>query len=89
MMEAMNCAMPVVATHVTGSKDLVTNNESGLLVPSADSGKLAEAIITMLRDPERAVAMGKKAYESVKEKCNIETVALKYIGLYNQILERD
>ena len=89
LMEAMMCSMPVVATDVSGSQDLVTHNESGLLVPSADSGKLAEAIITMLRDPERAVAMGKKAYESVKEKCNIETVALKYIGLYNQILERD
>jgi glycosyltransferase involved in cell wall biosynthesis len=89
LMEAMMCSMPVVATNVSGSQDLITHNESGLLVPSADSSKLSEAIITMLRDPERAIAMGKKAYESVKEKCNMETVALKYIGLYNQILERD
>nr|MBA4168349.1 glycosyltransferase family 1 protein [Chitinophagaceae bacterium] len=78
-----------VASDVSGNQDLLEQNISGLLVPVANVEKLAVALIEMLQYPERAIAMGAQAYESVKEKCDIVKVAQKYIALYHQILPKN
>jgi glycosyltransferase involved in cell wall biosynthesis len=88
LMEAMMCGMPVVATDVSGSRDLVEHTISGLLVPPADVAQLAEALIYMLQHPEQAISMGRKGYESVKEKCDINNVVRQYAELYNKILQK-
>jgi glycosyltransferase involved in cell wall biosynthesis len=88
LMEAMLCGLPVVATDVSGNQDLIQNNISGLLVPVSDIDSLSEALIQMMNDPEKAIEMGKKGYESLKQKCNITGVAQKYKDLYTKILPR-
>jgi glycosyltransferase involved in cell wall biosynthesis len=85
LMEAMVCAMPVVATDVSGSQDLIENNVSGLLVTIGDVHGLALAIIQMMNDPGKAIEMGKRGYESIKSKCDMAIVAGKYINLYSKI----
>ncbi len=87
LMEAMICGVPVIATNVSGSEDLIEHGISGLLVPVADVNALASAMTLMLQDPERSIEMGRMGYESVKEKCNIDKVTCRYIQLYQQILE--
>lgn len=57
-LEAMNCGVPVVATKVGGLPELVKDGETGLLVAPEDEHDLAEAIIALLRDRDRAAAMG-------------------------------
>lgn len=57
-LEAMNCGVPVVATRVGGLKELVVDGETGALVPPEDDRAFADALLAMLRDPERAAAMG-------------------------------
>ena len=52
LMEAMFRGVPVIATDVGGVADLVVNNVTGLLVPSADSVQLAAAIRSIARSPE-------------------------------------
>jgi glycosyltransferase involved in cell wall biosynthesis len=85
LMEAMLCALPVVATQVSGSEDLIDNGLSGLLVPPADVTRLTDALITMMDDPEKAMFMGRNGYESVTSKCDMKTVAEKYKNLYQTI----
>ena len=86
LMEAMVCALPVVATDVSGSQDLIDNGRSGLLVPVGDVNALAQALIKMMSDPENAIEMGKRGYESIKSKCDMAIVAEKYKNLYTKIL---
>jgi len=86
LMEAMICGLPVVATDVSGSQDLVEDGVSGLLVPVANVEALTSAMIRMLEDPTRSIEMGRRGYESVKEKCDINKVTSRYIQLYQQIL---
>jgi glycosyltransferase involved in cell wall biosynthesis len=58
VIEAMAAARPVVATRVGFLDDLVVNGSTGKLVPPGDPEALAEAIVRVLEDPERARAWG-------------------------------
>jgi colanic acid/amylovoran biosynthesis glycosyltransferase len=50
VMEAMALGVPVIATNVAGTSELVENGETGLLVRPTDSEALANAMITMMGD---------------------------------------
>ena len=63
VVEAMRCGLPVVATAVNSVPDLVVPGESGLLVPPGRPRALAEAIDTLLEDPERADVMARRGRE--------------------------
>jgi glycosyltransferase involved in cell wall biosynthesis len=58
IMEYMAMALPVVATDVGGNSELVKNNVSGLIIPPGDEIEMAEAIIDLLRSPEKSKQMG-------------------------------
>ena len=58
LMQAMACAIPVVATPVGGIGELVRDGETGLLVPPQDAGALASAIARLLADPDLAQRLG-------------------------------
>jgi glycosyltransferase involved in cell wall biosynthesis len=87
-MEAMMCGLPVVASNVSGSQDLIEDNVSGSLVPAGDIDALCKALIEMLNNPERAKQMGTNGYSSIVSKCDIKLVAGQYRNLYNKILEK-
>ncbi len=58
VLESMGRRVPVVASRVGGVPELVDHGVTGLLVPRGDEEQLANAILTVLRDPARAKAMG-------------------------------
>ncbi len=76
IMDAQAMGIPVVATRTGGVPDLVTDEETGLLVPPRDPGRLASAVVRMLRDSN----LRKRCVESAKEK------AATYD--YNRMVER-
>jgi D-inositol-3-phosphate glycosyltransferase len=57
-LEAMERARPVIAAAIGGLGDIVRDGETGLLVPPAEVEPLAQAIVELARDPERAARMG-------------------------------
>ncbi len=57
-LEAMADGLPIIATRVGGLPELVLHEKTGLLVPPEDPEAMAEALLTMLRDPERARRLG-------------------------------
>jgi glycosyltransferase involved in cell wall biosynthesis len=54
IIEACAMGLPVVATNVGGISDLLTDDETGLLVPDDDDEAMAAAILRLLRDPDLA-----------------------------------
>ncbi|APW36989.1 hypothetical protein RD110_07065 [Rhodoferax koreense] len=58
LIEAMSCGLPMVATDVTGCRQLVLHEQTGLLVPVRDAAGLAEAIGRLLDSATDRVRMG-------------------------------
>jgi len=56
--EAMAAGLPVVASRSGGIVEIVADGETGLLVPPDDAAALAEALLTLFRDPDRRIRMG-------------------------------
>jgi colanic acid/amylovoran biosynthesis glycosyltransferase len=67
IMEAMALSLPVVVTSGGGVVELVDDTIDGLLVPPKDATRMAQQIITIARDPERARAMGLNARAKIEK----------------------
>jgi len=65
LIEAMAAGLPVVATHVGGIPDLVTDGKTGLLVPPKDPIAMSRAMDTLLGDADRRRQMGQLGREAV------------------------
>lgn len=64
LLEAMATAMPVVTTNTSGMADLVEDGLNGLLVPAADSARLAEATYGLCMSPELRKKVGLSAQDA-------------------------
>jgi glycosyltransferase involved in cell wall biosynthesis len=67
LLEAMVLGLPVVATAVGGIPECVTHGVEGLLVPPDRPALLAEALGTLINDPERRAAMGRAARKRAED----------------------
>ena len=64
LIEAMACGLPIVSYDCEcGPKDLLSNNDAGILVPEGDINGLAKAIISLISDDNRRLSMGASSYK--------------------------
>jgi glycosyltransferase involved in cell wall biosynthesis len=82
--EAMACRVPVVATEVGGTPEIVRHGETGLLVPPHDPDALAEAIQAVFRGGERVSAMVERAETMARGEFTWERNAQKMLAIYRQ-----
>jgi glycosyltransferase involved in cell wall biosynthesis len=61
VIEAMAAGKPAIATDAGGPREIVTDGESGLLVPVEDADRLAAAVLRCLEHPRQASEMGRAA----------------------------
>jgi glycosyltransferase involved in cell wall biosynthesis len=87
LLEAGACALPVVATDVPGSHEVVQHESTGLLATAADPVALAEAMRRLMQKPraERS-AMGARARQLVEERYSLEAVLDQWEQLYAECL---
>lgn len=86
LLESMAAGVPVVATRVGGTPEVIDDGEHGLLVPVNDPGSLAEAITRVLGDPALAARLGANGRRRVAEEFSFEAVVCKTEALYRQLL---
>lgn len=89
LLEAMAAGLPVVATAVEGSTELVRSGETGLLVTAGQSDELAKAIRSTLEDAGLTREMAAAAQTLVKQGYTAESAAEAYSDLYRQLTRRD
>jgi starch synthase len=91
-LEAMACETAVVASDVGGIPEVVEDGETGLLVHyQADDtatfeAELADAVNQLLRDPERARAMGVAGRERAVTEFGWDAAARKTMAIYESVL---
>jgi glycosyltransferase involved in cell wall biosynthesis len=88
LLEAMAAGRPIVATDVGGNSEVVVDGETGLLVPAADPGQMAGAILKLLQAPEMAQEMGAAGRRRVTLQYRVEVMARRIEELYESLLAR-
>ena len=86
ILEYMAAASPVVVTDVGGAREAVLEGETGYIVASGDDQKMAERMIELLRDPQRAHAMGQHGRSIVEEKFSCSQHLANTLDLYFEVL---
>lgn len=86
ILEAMATGLPVLATAVGGNPELVTAGRTGELVPAGDVEAMAQALLRLANEPDRARAMGRAGREEVERRFSLQAMVAAYQGLYDRQL---
>ena len=85
--EAFACATPVVASDISGYRDVMTP-EAGVLVPSGDETALADALVGLLADESRRVRLGEGARERARL-YSWDEIGARLLSVYGTLAGRD
>jgi colanic acid/amylovoran biosynthesis glycosyltransferase len=85
IMEAMSCALPVVATDISGIPELVRQAQTGQLVPEMDSKALAEAIAAIHADRKSALEVAQAGRKLVLEEFDLHDNVSRLAGLFQAV----
>ena len=86
-LEAMACGTAVVGSRTGGIPEVVVEGETGLLVPPGEPGLLADALNVLLRDPERARAMGQAGRKRAVAEFGWPAIAAQTAELYAELAQ--
>jgi len=88
VLEAMSSGLPVVATRIAGSEELVLDGETGFLVPSENVDELREALRRILTNPELRKNMGSASRVRVEQNYTWKKVAEAYQTALEQAAQK-
>lgn len=86
IIEAGAMAKPVVASDWPSTREIVESNTTGILVRPNDPRALAEAIIEVLQDEQRARNMGEAGYQQATHEFNADLQVKRIVQVYERIL---
>jgi glycosyltransferase involved in cell wall biosynthesis len=86
VLEAMAAGLPVVATNISGNKDMVQPGENGYLVPPGDADALAAAVLRVLQNRQLRGAMASNA-RGVAARFEWKEIALRYLDAYRESID--
>lgn len=84
ILEGMSAGLPVIATAVGGTPEIV-DASCGLLVPSRDPAALTGAIVALARDPDRRRRLGAAARGRVLDSFTIDRMVDSYRQVYEEV----
>ena len=86
LLESMAAGVPVVATRVGGTPEVINDQEHGLLVPPGDARAIADAVCAVLKNPLLAARLSAHARERVVREFSFEAVVGRTQDLYLEVL---
>ncbi len=87
VLEAMASGLPVVATEVEGTTELIHNHQTGLLIPPDSPSELAGAVARVLGNPEQARTMSSAAQSYVSHAFTWDKLVQRFEQLYRSLLK--
>lgn len=86
VLDALTAKLPIVATNISGNKDIVKDGTSGLLVEPRNSQQMAQAMVYLLNNPAIAHEYGKNAFETSRQ-YHWHSVAGQYLEVYQKVVD--
>ena len=84
--EAFYLNVPLIGTNVGGIPELIKNNETGILIPSENPSKLAQAVNELLSDKEKSKKLSANGNTFVKNNMTWDVIFPRYIKFYEELL---
>ncbi|MBB5436377.1 glycosyltransferase involved in cell wall biosynthesis [Pedobacter sp. AK017] len=88
MLEAMAMEKAVVVTAIDGAREVIVNEENGLLIPPQNPKKLAEALLQLYHDRHLTQRISKAAGQTIQENFNVVKMTRSIECIYDSTLER-
>jgi glycosyltransferase involved in cell wall biosynthesis len=86
LIEAAACGRAIVTTDVPGCREVVRDNDNGLLVPPRDSDALANALASLIKNPSLRARMGARGRETAVREFSEESVFAQTLTVYRELL---
>lgn len=86
LIEAMAMGLPVIATDIPSTREVVEEERNALLVPVESSQSLAEALERLLDDPALMSAFGQRSSKIFHARFTLERSALRMVELYRSVI---
>jgi glycosyltransferase involved in cell wall biosynthesis len=86
LLEAMNYAVPVIASEIGGITDIVQHERTGLLVPPGDESALAEALTRVLGDSAVARSLGDGGHRLLRETFSWDRIVDRWEDVYARVV---
>jgi glycosyltransferase involved in cell wall biosynthesis len=87
LLEAMAARRPVIATNITGNREVVDDGIDGVLCQPMNSTALAKALIDLIENPKKARLLGKRAREKVEQHFEEQMMLKQTLELYRAQIE--
>jgi glycosyltransferase involved in cell wall biosynthesis len=85
MLEAMALGVPIVASALDPVREVVEDGRCASLVPAKDPRAIGTAIVSMLREPERARALGDRGREIFRRRFTLERSTELMVALCRRV----
>ncbi len=86
ILEAMAAGVPVVATDIPGTRDLVVHGQTGYLVPVGDRAGITRHTHNLLNDADLARRLGEAARRRAQSEFSVQKMVGAYASLYRELL---
>ena len=86
LIEAGAASLPVVATNVGGTTEIVQNGHGGYIINPGDVETLIDRVVNILKNPTLATRMGQQAHAFVVKTFSLEKQAMQTKSMYERIL---
>lgn len=87
LLEAMAMGVPVIASDIPGVREVVIDNETGLLFPAGDVAVLSRKIVSILSDKERGKIMSEAGRRRVKNRYRVDDKIEALARLYEELAD--
>jgi len=89
LLEAMACAIPCIATRVSGSEDIIVDGINGLLVEPEQPSEMAQALRRVIEDAELAQKLAQEGHATIQRDYQLIHVTQRCIDLYLYALAKE
>jgi len=88
LLEAAACGRAIVATDVPGCREIARPGVNALLVPADDAGALADAITTLVRDPQLRQSFAAAGRQLAENEFASALIGRQIVAIYDHLLSR-
>lgn len=88
LLEAAACGRPIVATKTGGIPEIIQDGISGLLVEPGNADALADAVLALLRHPDKAMRLGQEAMKRIEQTFSLRRHISAITAIYRQFASK-